>query len=146
MTAAANERTYLKFITAHGRPRTAARRYEPVPPISADGITDCWTHAWDHAAAFGLTYVEGLCEKRPGVLATHAWCESTNPFGSIIVEVTEGFEHATKYVGLAIDTDPAALPATLTADWGPQRSSILQAAIGGGFPASALLALTKDHR
>lgn len=140
------ERTYLRFIGAYGIRRTSARRYEPVPPISGDGVTDCWTHAWTHAAEFGLRYVEGVCMKRPGVLATHAWCESGTALGSVIVELTEGFGAASDYVGLAIDLDPTGLPVTLTADWpsSEPRSSVLQAAIGGGFPPAELLTLTTE--
>lgn len=134
MTPDAAESLFITFIRGHGTIRpSATRRYEPVPAISDDGITDCWTHAWEHAEAFGLRYVEGTCMKRPGVLATHAWCETGHPLlGTQIVELTDGFEAATTYVGLTIDTTPDSLPVSLSEGWYP-RSSVLQAALAAGF-------------
>lgn len=137
------EAAFVALIQRHGVPRTGARVLDIQPPIVDDGETDCWSHAWDLARATGGRYVEGLCRRTPARsrIATHAWVERNTPFGVQIIETTKGYEHASEYRGLVIDTAPGSLAVRLTKDWpkNEPRSSVLQAALAGGWTWEAIL-------
>lgn len=134
------ERTYLRLVRQHGRPAPATKRLDLQAPVADDGESDCWTHAWQVAQRTGATYVEGICV-RAGAdgPSFHAWVEETNPLtGRILVECTPGYEHATRYVGIAVDCTPDGIPAQMTGDWDVRASVIQSALAGGGTPARVL--------
>src|SRR5688572_16422100 len=82
--------------------------------------TDCWTHAWKYAQAHGLEYWEGVCELN-GQWQVHAWCMQNGE----VVEVTKGYEDATRYKGFKLS--PTAEIITRSWDDDPHRSGILEA-------------------
>ena len=139
------ERAYVHLIGRHGTSRAGARTLNIQPDFSGDGVTDCWTHAWKVAKETGGRYVEGTCRRTMSRdrIATHAWVEKDTPFGVQIIETTEGYEQASDYRGLVIDTRPGSLASRLTSNWPKdgQRSSIIQAALAGGWSPDMVLEL-----
>lgn len=137
------EKTYLRLIRQHGRPAPTSKRFDIQTPVADDGESDCWTHAWQVARRTGGTYVEGVCF-RPGAdgPSFHAWVEETNPLtGRTLVECTPGYENATRYLGIPVDSTPGGLVDTITSDW-TIRSSVIQSALaGGGTPTQVLTAV-----
>lgn len=138
------EQAYLHLIRRHGRRAPVNRRVDIQRPVADDGESDCWTHAWKKARQTDATYVEGVCF-RPGAdgPSFHAWMEETNPLtGRTLVECTPGYENATRYLGIPVDTTPGGLVDMLTQDW-TLRVSVIQAALAGGrTPAQVLHAVT----
>lgn len=136
----AAERTYLRMVRRYGRPGPASKRLDIQAPVADDGETDCWTHAWQVARRTGGTYVEGICT-RPGASGPsfHAWVEETNPLtGATLVECTPGYEEATGYFGIPVDTTPGGLVDQISGDW-TVRSSVIQAALAGGGSVEQVL-------
>jgi hypothetical protein len=134
------EREYLRMVRRYGSPAPLAKRLDIQTPVADDGETDCWTHAWEVARRTGGTYVEGVCirEGADGP-SFHAWVEEDNPLtGRTMVEVTPGYERATRYVGIAVDSTPGGVVEKITGDW-KVRSSVIQSALFGGGTVEQVL-------
>jgi hypothetical protein len=102
-------RSFIRFMREFGTPAPLNRRMEIQPEITP-GETDCWTHAYRYALAHpGGRYVEGICftDREDGkvVVHAHAWIEEDTPFGTVLVELTDGYQHARDYRGWALDLD-----------------------------------------
>lgn len=124
------EQAYVSLVRKWGVPAPIAKRLDVQPPVADDGETDCWTHAWHLADRLGARYVEGLA-RRPGYPgpSMHAWVEEDTPLGPVLVECTAGYEAATMYKGITLDTSLGGVNRDLTDDWEDPRSSVLHAAL-----------------
>lgn len=141
------ETTYLNLVRRHGVPGPTTKRLEIQPPVADDGESDCWTHAWTVARNLGATYVEGVCRRAgAGGPSMHAWVQQDTPFGPVLIETTPGYEDATHYRGIAIDTTPGGQVDQITRQW-RLRSSVLQSALAGaqsaGVPPERVLATVR---
>lgn len=138
------EHAYLRLVRTKGHPAPTAKRLLIQKPVADDGETDCWTHAWRIARQIGGTYVEGVCRAEGSHgLSMHAWVVENNPLtGATLVEVTPGYERATHYIGIAIDSRPGGKVDELTADW-HVRSSVIQAAFYGGWSPEQVLSFVR---
>jgi hypothetical protein len=117
---------FVRLVQMHGTPGPATRRMEIQPEITP-GETDCWTHAYRYAQAHpGSQYVEGICFTEKGDVVTvhaHAWVEEVGPFGTMLVELTDGYQRARDYRGIPIDLTH---PAAARAQHGEIRYSVLE--------------------
>lgn len=127
-------RAFVRYMGKHGVAMPGARRLVIQPPLDDSGDTDCWTYAARYVAEHpGSSYVEGICWLPPDAgkarVAAHAWVVEDTPFGSQIVEFTPGYERATGYRGLPINTDSEEFQ---RADDGERRYSVLELMIAIG--------------
>lgn len=138
------EAAFLNLVRSHGNPAPDTKRIAAQPAIANDTESDCWTHAWNVAQQLGAWYVEGVCIRpAAGGPSMHAWVEEDSAFGAPrLVEVTPGYEHATRYLGLRIDASPLGPAAQATSEWDPDapRASLLQVAFLNGANPKQVLA------
>lgn len=66
-----------------------------------------FANAWVHADETGLDYAEGVVWRDDTGWIAHAWCVTGKDGEQTIVEVTDGFDAATKYKGWVLDADDA---------------------------------------
>lgn len=79
-------------------------RFDPGTYHPTGPATRCWANAWIAAADNGWQLWEGVASKGRGWYV-HAWCADD----AGILEVTEGWETATRYAGFRINQQAAVL-------------------------------------
>jgi hypothetical protein len=129
-----DERDVFEAIVRRvGQPSPTAR------VLAATLVDDgaCWTGAWREAQIRCGRYIEGTCRIGGRRVRAHAWVEVDGPLGSMVVECTRGYENATHYLGVAIDSTPGGEVDRATRNWGDDRCSVIEAsvAVGDWFPA-----------
>lgn len=119
-------------------------------PVETRTIADAapattpFANAWVHAHATDTEYAEGVVWRDDKGWVTHAWCVDTSQDTHRVVEVTEGFDQATKYKGWILNPKDAE-----TMNGGPDApaptSSILETGLsrGGGKYTDLMGRLTK---
>lgn len=118
------------LVRKYGRPG-------PQSKVLAEQMTydgDCWTAAWREAKARGGRYVEGTCRRGNERVRAHSWVEVDGPFGTVLVECTKGYETATHYRGITVDSSPGGHVARASRTWGSVRQSVVETLIALGFP------------
>jgi len=139
-------RRFVRFIVDQGTQRTQNKIIAPAEAMTYDG--DCWSAAWRYAqrlieAGRDVTYVEGSCVIPAGVdglgnehpknrvVRAHSWVETAHPLlGTVVVELTRGYETAIRYRGVPVDATPGGHVDKATAGWDQdERSSVIEAAL-----------------
>lgn len=135
--AAFDERAAFVYIAnTIGVPRAMPARADVVER-GPDG--DCWSHAWNYARSRGLHYVEGsVVLEQNGeriFVRAHAWCEDDTAMGTVVHEVTEGYEGAILYQGVRVPSRDGSRVAQLTAPWDEigMRGSVIELLVVNGL-------------
>lgn len=73
--------------------------------VLTGGTESPFANAWKHAQATGSEYAEGVVWRDETGWSAHAWCVQTLDGTEVVVEVSDGFEQATKYKGWVLDAE-----------------------------------------